>query len=213
MKLVNFIFALTILTHTAAVQPAESVPPDEMLRMCNSLSAHAGHAVESRRSKVPLAVAVATTAMSLHKKLAGVPADVMERYQASVREIYQRVYALQLVDLPSAHQEVIPACISYARGQYTTEDLQQMKHCDAKTWPYFGFANLRDMGISLDQQLEWLQEKGLKNAPGSARERERLYSILADMIKYVYAHPDLSKRTIYEEQFESCMDDANPYGG
>jgi hypothetical protein len=206
MRLVNFIVALAALGYGVPAQPSESVSPEEMLRMCNSLAAFATPAVEARQSKIPLAIAVATTATSLQKKLAGVPTETRERYQASVRELYQRVYALRIDDLRLAHQEIVPTCLSYARGQYTAEDLLQMKQCDAKTWPYFGFANLRDMGVSRDQQLEWLKREGLKNAPTSSDERNRMYEDLSDMIEYVYARPDLTKRTIYEERFDSCIE-------
>ena len=209
MKLVNLILVLAALTYGVPAQSVELVSPEEMLSVCNLLSAHVAHAVESSKSKVPLQVAVSMSETTMSKKLPEMPVGAMERYRASVRELYERIYALPDVNLTSAYPEVIPACVSYTGGEYTKTDLQHMQQCQARARPYFAFANLRDMGISLAQQLEWLQREGLKNEPVSSQERKRLYADLSDMIEYVYAHPELSKRTIYAEQFDSCMEVSN----
>jgi hypothetical protein len=213
MRLVNIVLALAALAYGIPARPADRVSPEEMLSICNSLAVHAAHAVESNKAKISLQIAVSKVETSINKKRPGMPADVMERYRTSVRNLYERVYALPEVNLPSAYREVIPTCVSYSRGQYTEEDVQQMKRCEAKARPYFGFANLRDNGISLAQQIEWLQREGLKNEPASSEEKKRLYADLSHMIEYVYAHPELSKRTIYAEQLQSCIETADDFGG
>jgi hypothetical protein len=202
MKLVNIISA-ACLVYTVSARTAEPASPEEMVRVCNSLASYVSLAVNASKSKVPLHVAIDKAKASLKNKQEGMAADIAARYGAAVDELYKRVYALS--DVRSANHEVIPACAVYSQGQYTAADIQQMKFCEAKTLPYYGFANIRDMGITVDQQLNWLQERGLRNAVRSTEERKRLYGNLSDMIRYVYAHPDLSKYTIYAEQFNSCL--------
>ncbi len=197
------------LPFNTVAQPTEPVSPEEMIAVCDSLLTYVSLASESKQSGMPLDVATSMTEASMKKNLSGVPADVLNRYRAAVRELFKRIYALQTSTPQSATREIAPACTVYARGLYSESDINRMKVCEGKTQPYLGFANMRDQGMSLDNQLKWLKEEGLKNVPGQ-EEAARLYSELSEVMKYVYAHPQLPKQAIYSEKFNACFKETNP---
>ena len=208
MKSVNILIAIFSVCLTLPARSAESVSPHEMVGMCNSLVAYVSIAVMSKESTVPLDTAVARTEVSINTKLTGVPPEIVDRYRAAVHELYRRIYQLTDLNVQTAHSEIIPACVVYSDGQYSERDVHQMKMCEAKVQPYVGFANIRDSGVPLEQQLQWLRDEGLKLAP-NVPDRERVLAELGDMMRYVYAHPELSKQAIFLEQFTTCVQNSN----
>ena len=209
MKLLSAILVTTMLCLNTEAFSASPVSPEEMVNMCGSLQTYVSLAVQSKNSGMPLDSATNMTEASMRKHLApDLTADSFNRYLAVVRELYKRIYALPSIAPQTVNRVIAPACMIYAEGQYSESDIKQMQICVAKSQPYLGFANMRDQGMSLEAQLKWLKEEGLKNAAQSPEESEKLYSELSVIMKYVYAHPELNKQSIYSQKFNACYKEA-----
>ena len=205
MKLGNLsmkvkLFVCAAIFASFDVFSAEPIPPDEMVSMCGSLVTYASIAVQSKQSKIPLPNAIEITEISMKKNLSSLPPEAFKNYSAAVQELYKRIYALQDTSEQAVNREIAPACVVYAENQYTVADITKMQMCQTKSQPYLGFANMRDQGMPLKDQLKWLKETALQGA----QEKERLYNELSEVMKYVYANPKKSKEEIYREQFNSC---------
>lgn len=157
-----------------SAQPVTRVEPLEMVGMCGSLVTYVSLAAEAKKAGMPLDAASNMTEASMKKNLSSLPPEAFERYRASVRELYKRIYALAEVTPQTTNREIAPSCVVYGGGQYTETEIGRMQGCQAKTQPYLGFANMRDQGMSLDNQLKWLKETAAKNAAQSAEEQDRL---------------------------------------
>ncbi len=191
-----------------SAQSIAPVEPVEMVGMCGSLVTYVSLATEAKKSGMPLDAALNMTEASMKKNLSSLPPDTLERYRASVRELFKRIYALADLSPQTTNREIAPSCVMYCAGQYTEADIGRLQVCQAKTQPYLGFANMRDQGMSLDNQLKWLKETAVKNAAQSVAEQDRIYAELSEMMRYVYANPQMTKGVIFSEKFNACYKSA-----
>jgi len=200
-------FSVLAAASTFAAAPV-SVPPDKMLAICGSLPKYAQLAMHTKADGVPLDKAVAMTQDAMKQQLTGLDPEQMTRYQAVIQDLFSRVYASPDAGNPDVYDEVNSACSLYAPGQYSQEDLRSLGGCRIQVLPYSRFADDRDKGVSLDDELKSLKREIDAMDKYTEQQRSQLNSDLSGKVRYVYAHRSLSGGRLYSDKLSACFEAA-----
>lgn len=203
----SFLVGFVVLVSSPVFADAPtSVPPEKMLAICGSLPRYIQLAQQTLAKGIPLEKAVAMTQDAMKKDLTGFGSEQMTRYQAVIKDLFGRVYASPNASALAQYDEINSACSLYAPGQYSQTDLRNLGGCRIQVLPYSGFADARDKGATLDEQLKSLKQQIDALDKYSGQQKSQLYTDLSAKLRYVYAHPDLSEQRIYSDKLTACFE-------
>jgi hypothetical protein len=206
---VSFLIGFCVLVSSTAFAAAPaSVPPDKMLAICGSLPRYVQLAQQTLTKGIPLEKAVSMTQAAMQKDLTGFGPEEMARYQAVIKDLFGRVYAAPDASAREQYAEINSACSLYAPGQYSQADLRNLGGCRIQALPYTGFADARDKGATLDDQLKSLKQQIDAMDKYSGPQKSELYTDLSAKLRYVYAHRELSGSRLYSAILTDCFEES-----